>query len=852
MLFAAESNAANAQAHSGDDAASAPQSSSVAQVQFDDQFLQQPGGTKIDFSRFNKGNPALPGVYRADLYANETWLGRADVNLQPMAGNKDDVQVCFDREMLERIGVDLKKLSPESMTRLEGGNFGCVPLPQWVKDATAVFDSAEQRLDVTVPQVALDRSARGYVDPKYWDEGVPAAKLQYNASSYRSSQDGSRSFTQSYLGLNGGVNVGPWRFNHSGSLNSTDQSGTSYQSVQTYLQRSLPQWKSQFLVGDGFTDGSVFDSVGFRGAQVASDDRMYPESQRGYAPVVRGIANSNARVQIRQNGNVIYETTVAPGAFEINDLYPTGYGGDLEVVVTEADGRVLISKVPYAAAVNSLRPGISRYNATVGQYRNASQLRGNSSKPTLYQGTFQHGFTNLLTGYGGLMGTSSYTAAVGGIGLNTDLGAIGFDLTHARTQLRNEPDRNGQSARIAYSKLIEPTNTNFSLAAYRYSSRGYLGLSDAVSLQDLDAAGLGYAQHDVQKGRPQLVLNQALPQGYGSFYLTGSRQNYWNRDGADTQFQVGYSNTFRQWLNYGVSAGRQYNTNLRRWDNTVLVSLSIPLGSGTTRAYATTNLQRQQNGSTSLQQSVSGTAGENYALSYGLNASHTAGRDGVASTSNGGGNLSYALPMTTVTANASKGSGFSQVGVGASGMVVAYGGGVVLAPTGGDTVAIVEAKDAAGASVSGAGGLKVDRWGHAVVPSLVPFAANTVDIDPKGLPLNVELKATDQRVVPTAGAVVLAKFETRKSGRAAIIRASDSQGEPLPFGVDVLDAGGDNVGVVAQGGRIVALGLKRDHGTLTLRWGDDAASRCQLDYTLPPLDAGVPNNRFTVVDAVCR
>jgi outer membrane usher protein len=177
---------------------------------------------------------------------------------------------------------------------------------------------------------------------------------------------------------------------------------------------------------------------------------------------------------------------------------------------------------------------------------------------------------------------------------------------------------------------------------------------------------------------------------------------------------------------------------------------------------------------------------------------------------------------------------------------------VALAPTGGDTVAIVEAKNAAGANVSGAGNLKVDRWGHAVVSSLVPFAANTIDIDPKGLPLNVELKATDQRVVPTAGAVVLAKFETARSGRAAVIRARDSRGEPLPFGVDVIDAAGNNVGVVAQGGRIVALGLKQDHGTLNLRWGDDAASRCQLDYTLPPLDASVPNNRFTVVEAVCR
>ena len=45
-----------------------------------------------------------------------------------------------------------------------------------------------------------------------------------------------------------------------------------------------------------------------RGALLASDDEMLPDSQRGFAPVVRGIAKSNAEVSIEQNGYVIYRT----------------------------------------------------------------------------------------------------------------------------------------------------------------------------------------------------------------------------------------------------------------------------------------------------------------------------------------------------------------------------------------------------------------------------------------------------------------------------------------------------------------------------------------------------------------
>lgn len=76
---------------------------------------------------------------------------------------------------------------------------------------------------------------------------------------------------------------------------------------------------------------------------------MLPDSLRGYAPVVQGIAEGNAVVTIRQNGSIIHESNVAPGPFTIEDLYPTNFGGDLDVSVTEADGRVQRFSVNFSA-----------------------------------------------------------------------------------------------------------------------------------------------------------------------------------------------------------------------------------------------------------------------------------------------------------------------------------------------------------------------------------------------------------------------------------------------------------------------------------------------------------------------
>ncbi|WP_347359940.1 fimbria/pilus outer membrane usher protein, partial [Pseudomonas sp. MWU12-2115] len=119
--------------------------------------------------------------------------------------------------------------------------------------------------------------------------------------------------------------------------------------MSAYPQHDLTAWQAVLTVGDSFTPSDLFSSVGFRGAQINSDDRMLPESMQGYAPVVRGVAETNARVSIRQNGNLIYENTVPPCEFRINDLYNTGYAGDLNVTVTEADGRTRQFVVPYAA-----------------------------------------------------------------------------------------------------------------------------------------------------------------------------------------------------------------------------------------------------------------------------------------------------------------------------------------------------------------------------------------------------------------------------------------------------------------------------------------------------------------------
>lgn len=153
---------------------------------------------------------------------------------------------------------------------------------------------------------------------------------------------------------------------------------------------------------------------------MTSDDRMLPDSLRGYAPVVRGIANSNARVTVLQGKSQLYETTVAPGPFAIDDLFATNFSGDLTVVVTEADGSVSTFTVPFSAVPQSMRPGSSRYSATLGR----SRFIGDND--LFSELTWQYGLSNSVTFNAGNQLADGYQALMLGGVYSNSLGLLAW------------------------------------------------------------------------------------------------------------------------------------------------------------------------------------------------------------------------------------------------------------------------------------------------------------------------------------------------------------------------------------------------------------------------------------------
>lgn len=785
---------------------------------FDSIFLKG-DANKIDMGRFKYDNPILPGEYNVDIYVNDNWIGKRQLLFKAQHPN-ENASTCFSSNDLIKYGVKANILQGKVV---DSNHTPCLKIESWIDDAFYRFDSANLRIDLSIPQTAMQKNAQGYVDPSLWDRGINAGFISYSANVYKSFSDLSDAQNQihAFASITAGANLASWQFRHQGqwrwSENVADgQSRSNYDAVSSYVQRAFPKYRSQLTLGDSFSSGNIFDSFGYRGFELRSDDSMLPNSQLGYAPRIRGTAKTNAKVEVHQQGQLIYQTTVAAGNFEINDLYPTGYGGNLEVSVIESNGEVQRFSTPYASVVQMLRPGLNRYSVTIGEFRD----RYLEIKPWIAQVTYQRGLNNYITAYGGIQAAEYYQALAIGTAFSTPIGAVSLDVTHSTTDF-TRTHKSGQSYRMSYSKFISPTLTNFTLAAYRYSTENFYQLQDALSIRDLENRGLSADHIGKQKSQFQLTLNQGLPEKWGDFYITGSWIDYWNRAESSKNYSLGYNNRYRS-LSYGISANKRLIENrtmqTRQDDTQYMLSLSFPLDfkkqTINVNASATQdNINIGLSGNVADRFNYAASISENYGEAPSFNL-----------------NTQYRNNITNLNASYSYVQHYQQAMLGAQGTLVAHAGGLLFGPDQGQTMVVVYAPDANGAAITNTTGLRVNKSGYAVIPYVTPYRLNDINLDPQNMSTDVELSETSQKVAPYAGAIVKVNFAT-KPGKALYIHALTADGKNLPFTANVYDAAGENVGIVAQGS-LVYLRAQQIKGQLQVKWGDTADEQCQIHYDL--------------------
>ncbi|RMM65250.1 fimbrial biogenesis outer membrane usher protein [Pseudomonas savastanoi] len=782
-----------------------------------------------DLSLFNRGLQQ-PGRYHLDVMLNDEQVDSQDItlSLKKNAAGISVLDPCLSLEQLSRWGIKTEAIPGLNRT----SNAGACVILESIPESTVNADIANQQLQLQVPQSFMRPNYRGLAPQGLWDDGITAFLMNYSAGASRvDSRDIGANDTSSWAQLQPGFNLGPWRARSSFSW----KDGGDLQRSYAYVERGVRGFKSRLSLGERTSPGDVFDGVPFTGVMLATDDTMFPASERSFAPTVSGVALTRARIEVRQNGYIIKTLSVPPGPFEIQDLAASSGNGDLHVAVYEADGRNQFFIVPWNTPAIALHKDHLKYSVTAGRYRSAESR---TPEALLIQATAIYGLPWNLTGYGGLQGATHYGAASLGVGaMLGGWGAVSVDATGSRSQTPGGNTQGGLKWRLRYSTQLPLTHTAVSLASMQYASAGYRSLTETLGSRQREefAIDKDYSGRR-QRARSTLSLSQKLGP-LGSLGISASRTDWRYGQGHDDGMGFSWSKSIHS---LSVSIEWQQNRSFDGCqDRTLSVWVSIPIGGSTNASWtltAPTRGQQEQEGG------LNGRAFEDR-LAWDVRQRY---RTDVSSDQRSGSDLHAS--WNGASGQVGVGYGYSatsrQANMDVSGGVIVHHDGVTLSQQLSDTVALVSAPGAAGVQVEGWPGVETDRRGYTVTSNLVGYQENTVSLNPITVPDNAEIPQTDVKIVPTAGAVVEAAFRTR-TGAKALVTLHYSDGSPVAFGSQVTAEGREgNAGITDAKGLAYLTGLSSS-GTLSVRSGN---KMCHANYDLP-------GNKETAglyqLDAVC-
>lgn len=791
--------------------------------------IGNPDRTPVDLTQFSQPGGNLPGVYRVDVFINEVKVDTTDISFSKTKEGLLSPEITLGQ--YHSYGVNTEKIS--NLSNFQDTDI-LPSISDVIPEASATFNFSRQRLVISIPQAYIKNEPRHNVNPESWDDGIPAMLLSYSLSgtNRRGIYDNEFDSDNYFASLRSGLNAGAWRLRNYSTWNYSsshdNNSEQNWDSINTWIQRDLKSIRGKFILGESYTPSDVFDSVRFKGVQISSEDNMLPDSLRGFAPTVRGIANSNAQVTIRQNEIIIYQTSVPPGPFTIEDLYPTSASGELYVTIRESDGSEHSFTQPFSNVPVMLREGQMKYSFTTGQYHDASQK---NTRLGFGQATIIYGLPSDITLYGGVQYSNFYQSLNTGIGISLgDFGSLSSDITQSSVKFANaeRSHEEGQSLRFLYSKTIDETDSIVTLAGYRYSTQDYYSFNEAIEHQNIISNNEKNVDYN-KKSKMQINFQQNLFGGHwGALSLSGYQQDYWNQSGKEKNISVSYANTFDYFsviFTYSNTRTLYYNANNNQQ---LSINFSVPLSQWMPNAYATANIVHDFDKQTLAQTGVNGSLLDKKNLRYSVMAgygNHGQDNSGLAS-----------IDYLGTYGEASTGYSFTgtnrQLNYGLQGALVAHSHGITLGqPIFGDmtSIALVQAEGARDVAIQNKIGVRTDWRGYTLVPYLNPYKRSSIVLNPESLDNDIELTDYAKSVVPTAGAIVLASYNTN-IGRRVLMTLHHNQMN-VPFGATVvIDKNSKNMSIVGDDGEVYLSGMP-EKGSVIATWNNGEQS-CQADFNL--------------------
>ncbi|WP_299143918.1 fimbria/pilus outer membrane usher protein [uncultured Vibrio sp.] len=709
------------------------------------------------------------GVYRFSILVNgERIISKEDIEFVSSDG---DIRPILTGNIVEKLGLDFNKLdiSKFELTSQER----LISLEDYVEGSTVKSDFENLEIRIEIPQYfLLDAELKRKLNRQF-DIGEDLVFANYDVNGFAIGD-----YRSSNLNLQLGVNLSGWNYRHNGAFLGSNTDNNKYTTYSNYLEKALVPINSKVRVGSSYTD-QYKDSFSFTGLSIQSEERMLPREMRGYAPVISGIAETNAVVEIYQNNSVIHREAVAPGRFEISNLRDTGSSGDLTIVITEEDGRKREFVQPYANSSNLLREGLFKYKFDIGKHDKSARSEAYFAKVDA-----KYGFSGRFTMSAGSLVSKDYISFYNDYDVSLDsFGVVSFGY-----QLGVKGPE-GYTLQTSYSKDFKTTGTNLRISNLVYESEDWYSYDDYIDWLPVRNTVVPYNN---SRSSQSFSLNQKLPYNM-SANIGAYRQTFWSND-KQSNFNLSTSKSFgfgTMSLMYSQTKSN-YTTN----DKQLFVSLNVPIGGGSDSISSSYRTSSRGSGVTTL--GYSGRALSDNRLSYSVQASND------SSDTTGAVNLQYLGSAGKLKAGYSKTAASESYNYGLSGSLVGFNRGIVMSQPLSNTFAIVDTSGVADIPIRSKPGLKTDRNGLAIVDYITPYESMTVNIDTRNMRgINVDSESIE--VIPVEGAGVLTTFDARLG--VDLLITGTYEGKYIPFGTTVLVNGQPENSVFGDNGELYLAGV---------------------------------------------
>lgn len=786
-------------------------------VQFDLETLKARGLNPALATQFSGGTRFLAGPTVVNLKVNGRSLG------QVPAVFSDDGALCFSQAFLKAAGLQSPDDAGDARRQ---GRPPCDEtgfLTHWPNTVVTLLPGA-LAVEIVAPAQAL--AAKQAAQVTYVKGGL-GAMLNYDVMSGASRFQGGGS-RYSQVQTETGLNAGDWILRSNDFYSSYDGAG-AWRHVDAYAQRTFEQQGKVFQAGQINIQGGLFGGVPLLGAQVFPETALWKATAA--STMVSGIARTQARVEVRQNGLPLYSTVVPPGEFTLTEVVPRWSTYDLQVTVHESDGEVRSFIVP-AASLHSANVGPARgLSASVGKLRGLGSGSAADSAPVAsaeYEASLGPA-VNLAVGG---LGTSNYGAA------GVRVGALLPARTSMSAQVQGAGDRQSglKGAQWSLSSAAGlPYDVSLS-ASYQRRSAGY---RDVLDSGDPKHRPLREGEDTVfvraENNRIVQQMSGGLSWGHrtlGGMSLSVSESTT-QRNDVFRRGMLSWGKSFDR-VNVSLAVERDLGSSAVGGGGAAYLSVSLPLGRNSVSA----GMQRRD-GRDSYSLSTSAPIDEH--ASYALSAT----QDPRGASYSGSLNATPRYAQAGLSASAY--SGGSSHTLRLRGGVVAHDAGVTLSPHRvQDTYAIASVGGESGVKLTTPGGtVWTDPWGRAVIPALTPFSTSRIQVATPSLARNVDLINGLQEIEAGRGSVSKLTFDV-STVRRILLTALDSAGAPVQKGASVIDAKGGFVTLAGGGGQIF---LPDAASAASALFVDTGGTRCRLDFTLrAEADREALYER---VDAVC-